>query len=451
MRADSPLRTFLEQLGWSPDRLAREINRASGTETVSAKAPYAWIKGAYPRGKVAHIVADILTRQLGEPITTRAIWPSRQHRRSQESGGVESSWLADARIGSAELRAAALQLIPGQDARCQFSDTDTTAAALDWLIGIENTDQTKTDGDDLNPEVLEMLAGRVGDLRRLDDLHGASFVVDLAIQDLRWAMTLSRECAYGRANGVRLHQLIAELAQLAGWLALDTGESTSARHLFVSALRAARTAEDCALGAYVLSCMAYQAIWNGMGEHALRLIKTACKGQDHDAPSAVRALLFSRLARAHAVLGDVRGTTNAITSSTRAWEDHSHLSTPPWGYWITPATLLGDAGRAWLDLGRHHHAEANLRRALHLLGDSHPRNRSLYLTSLAEIHIWAGDLDGAAEAVREAIQLVNQINSTRTRCQLRNLENMFAGHKGSSAAREAAEMIGYSLHAHKIG
>ncbi|HEY0496719.1 MAG TPA: hypothetical protein VGD48_13335 [Kutzneria sp.] len=433
MRTVSLLGSFLDRLGWSPERLAREVNRASGNGAISAKAPYGWVKGAFPRGRVAHIVAEVLTRHLDEPVTVQAIWPGR-------AGGPEApGWTPPTGPDDPAYP------LPPEAGRCEFAEADTAIAALDWLNGSEAHNQVRTGGGDLDPLVIDILADRVCTLRHLDDLHGASFTLGLVLQDLRWTLALAQSSAYGREDGVRLHRVIAELAQLAGWLALDTGEHTQAQTLFLTALRAARTAEDCPLGAYVLSCMGYQSFWAGNAQHAVRLLQTACTGTSECSTSMVRALLFSRLARALALHGDERGCEEAIATSEQAWATRDGLIRPRWSYWVGSATLLGDAGRARFDLGKRSAAEADLDRVVRVIGDTQPRNRSLHLTSLAEVRIASGDVDGAAAAACEAVGLLSRIDSMRTRCRLRRLETAFARHRGYAVAAEAGDAIGHTL------
>ncbi|WP_433247764.1 hypothetical protein ACQPYK_47605 [Streptosporangium sp. CA-135522] len=77
MCATTQLQGFLDRLGWSPERLAREINHIRGNEGVSPKAPYHWLRGAYPRRDIPHAVAEVLSERLGEPIDVGMIWPGR--------------------------------------------------------------------------------------------------------------------------------------------------------------------------------------------------------------------------------------------------------------------------------------------------------------------------------------------------------------------------------------
>ena len=76
VQRSSRLDEFLGRLNWSPERLAREINQLHGTEMVSLKAPYHWLRGSYPRGDMPDIVAGILSAQLTEDIDAGQIWLS---------------------------------------------------------------------------------------------------------------------------------------------------------------------------------------------------------------------------------------------------------------------------------------------------------------------------------------------------------------------------------------
>ncbi|AHH97244.1 hypothetical protein GCM10010174_27400 [Kutzneria viridogrisea] len=75
MAVVTELAEFLDRLSWSPERLAREVNRLCGPGTVSAKAPYHWLRGAYPRRGIPEAVARVLSQHLSEPVEVGSIWP----------------------------------------------------------------------------------------------------------------------------------------------------------------------------------------------------------------------------------------------------------------------------------------------------------------------------------------------------------------------------------------
>lgn len=75
------------------------------------------------------------------------------------------------------------------------------------------------------------------------------------------------------------------------------------------------------------------------------------------------------------MLGDAAACERALAEAVVSSEARDDAPDPSWSYWITPAVLAADAGRAWLDLGYPDRAEVCLLRGLHLFGDNQPRNR----------------------------------------------------------------------------
>ncbi|WP_055697654.1 hypothetical protein [Streptomyces silaceus] len=426
MRDASVLAACLSRLGWSPERLAREINHVCGPGTISEKAPYNWLRGSCPRRQLPHVVARILSARLSEGISVEALWPRHFSSGSRAAGPAPSP-----RPG-------------GRPREPSVTGEALVSGAVDWLVADEVTAPLRTHGEELSPVDVEMLSTRIRQLRRMDDDRGGRVVLDWTVQDLRWAQRLAGEYAYDAGVGVRLHGAIAELGQLAGWLAADVGLEADSRRHFLEALRAARSAGDRELGAYIVSCMSYRALWSGQGHDALRLIRMARKGTA-GAPAGIRqALLATREARAHAAVGDQ-------TSCQHHLEQAAELSQGggddgmPWAYWLTPAVMVADAGRAWLELGRPDRAEWHLQCGLEMLGGTQPRNRLLHSASLADARLARDELDGAAEAVMAALDLAENLTSLRARVRLSGLRRRLLLHQDSASARQILERMEYVL------
>lgn len=158
MNTTSPLAEFLARLSWSPERLAREINRKHGVGTISSKAPYNWLKGARPRGQLPNKVAFLLAARLGEPITARTLWPENP---SPAAGA------------------------PGRPSGGR--------------------------GRELPLIVLDMLATRVRRLRQLRENGQHELAGDWVVQDLRLARKLAAEYTCDASVRSRLHGIIEEL------------------------------------------------------------------------------------------------------------------------------------------------------------------------------------------------------------------------------------------------
>lgn len=436
MHEPSLLAECLYRLAWSPDRLAREINRVCGAGTISAKAPYNWLKGACPRHVLPRVVSDILTERLGEPVPLHALWPGKF---PAPPPGLDEYRKSDATTGPPPPGRARQRHPPSSIAAV---DQDPVTMALDWLLNPEAPPTAQLRGEGIDAVLLDLISERIAQFRRLDDDRGGRMLLDWAAQDLRWAVRLVGACSYDQDTGVRLHRLVAELGQIVGWMAVDLGDETHGRLYLLQALRSARSAGDRGLAAHIISCLSYQAAWHGRGEEALRLIQIARQGTAGQGPSPGQALLASRQARAHACLGDLTGCERALdeTAAIREAMADAHgsaetLEREPWAYWVTPAVLVGDAGRARLEVGRPAQAVLDLTRGLELFDESQPRNRLLHLTSLAQARLSLGECEGAAQSAEAALGLAAQVPSARCHARLAELRSRFQRHDASPARR----------------
>lgn len=307
MHKGSQLAVFLETLHWSPERLAREINRRYGEGTVSLKAPYGWAKGAYPRGQVPGFVAAILSDQLGRTIDISQIWPQRFP--DAQPGGVGDPALGppwtEEHVGRI-LR----PLLDQEDGKREPWPAEPVpgavlvSLAVDWLTAEGRLASARSQGAEVSTEMVDILTSRIARLRRVSAAEDDSLVMNWVVHELRWALHMSENTAYDAPTGRRLYGAIAELAQLAGWLAEDQGHYARGQHYLLAALRASGLAGDRNLGAYVLSCLSYHLTKCGNGQDALRLIKLADVGMDDALPGVLHSLLASREARVYAHFTD---------------------------------------------------------------------------------------------------------------------------------------------------
>ncbi|MGW7573821.1 hypothetical protein [Streptomyces sp. NPDC054765] len=430
MTDTSVLASCLARLSWPPERLAREINKRCGNGTISSKAPYNWLKGACPRRRLPHIVAKILSDQLGESIAVEALWPGRFPAAAPQCQRIP----APRRPVSPVPRPAAL---------------DPVTASVDWLVTDVAPPPRRTRGAEVPDVAVDVLTVRIRQLRQLDDSCSSGLVLDWALQDLQWAKKLAGTCSYDTTTGVRLHRIVAELGQLTAWLTADQGMDELSHARFLAALSAARAAGDRPLAAYIISCMSYRAVWAGRSQEALRLIRIARKGAAQDDMGIGQALLATREARAHAALGDEAGCQRALDEAADLSRAGRPSSDPPWAYWLTPAVMVADAGRAWLELGRPRRAEWHLAHGIDLLRGSQPRNLLLHSTSLAEARLAHREVDGAAEAAAEALALAESVTSQRAHARLRALRRRF-GRYDSPVAREIVQRAGDLLEADRV-
>lgn len=435
----------LARLEWAPERLAREINRTAGKQVVSAKAPYHWLNGGTPRGALPELAALTFSRALGEHVTAWQLWPSaRSHAVAISAhSGLTLPWTSEGAV-----RCAALVSKPTASTLLPVSGALAVAPVVDWFTAPSAPQPSRAGKEEIGGEIVRVLAERVQQLRRLDDVQGGPMLLDWVKQDLRWAAGLACTAAYDQETGAALFGVLAELAQLAGWVATDLGQRALGQRYLLAGLRFAHVSGKTELAAAIVSCLSYLALWMDSPADAVRLIRMARQRSAGQASAVTAALLASREARAHASSGASAECSQALdeAASLPSGQSAAPFPTPSWAYWVTEAVLVADAGRSWLEAGLPEHAIPLLEDGLRLFGDSQPRNRLLHSVSLAQAMLATRQVDGAVEAADQALTLAGGQDSDRVRSRLGELRGALASSKASQAIT-TADMIADLIHA----
>ncbi|MFC4079729.1 hypothetical protein [Amycolatopsis samaneae] len=388
---------------------------------MSAKTPYGWLKGSFPRGQLPEFVAAILSRKIGRTIEVNQIWPGRGDRDTFGAHDpAETPWTQEQVIR-------ALRRL-GQGARgkpVHHTGGTLVSIAVDWLAADGQQARPRNQGTRVTPRLAGVLAPRLAQLRELERTQHGLLLADWNNHDLRWVAHLLDEGSYDTVTGRLLYTTAAELAHNVGWLLTDQGRYAEGQHYELTALRTAALARDRQLGAYVLSWLADHLTWYGRPQDALRLLAIARTGVEETASDALRALLAIRQALAHAQLGEESACDAAAAEAAAT---PAGAGTPGWLRWFGPGVLLADTGRAWLKLGHFRRAEELLASGLARLGEHRRRERLLYSAWLAEARLAIGELDGAVELAHTALTLAETVDSVRARRCLETLRRSFAGY-----------------------
>lgn len=276
---------------------------------------------------------------------------------------------------------------------------DPVRRTHEWLLGNPPATRCLRAGRRIGVGLIRAMEARVIELRHLDDTVGSRTLLPVIRAELDQAEHLARTASYTDASGKRLYTVIGELAQLAGWVASDAGRYSDAQRLYLSGVTAADTASDRALGAQLLSSLAYQIANVGKRDDALLIARSAATGAPHASP-LVRALLLERLAWAAARLRDTDTTRRVLDAVDDAYDQRSgSAAEPEWVYWLNRAEIDVMAARCLIELGQPAAAEPLLTRALAGYNHDHAREVALYQTWLAEGHARTGDLDAAREVL----------------------------------------------------
>jgi tetratricopeptide (TPR) repeat protein len=294
-------------------------------------------------------------------------------------------------------------------------------------------------GRRVGTRLAQLVTERADVLRHMDDFLGGGDMHDLVRRELRVTVHMVREASYSEKNGRLLLSAVGELAQLAGWVASDAGLHTQAERYYLGGATAAHAAKDEPLAGNLLSSLAYQVANVGDPREAVLLASSAYNGAEAHATATTRALLLERVAWANARFGDTRATDHALGGVNETFADSDPTQDPAWVYWLNREEIDVMAGRCFTQLKRPKPAIDLLKHAVSQYDDTHTREMALYLSWLAEAHIYAGNIEKAATIASRALELSAEVTSSRGVERIKVVRGLLVPYRGNAAVEEFEE------------
>ncbi|GII80606.1 hypothetical protein Sru01_55880 [Sphaerisporangium rufum] len=262
--------------------------------------------------------------------------------------------------------------------------------------------------DGATVEVIEKLAARC---RRLDDDFGPAKVLPTVAGQRALVTDLLRRETLLPGLRHRLVRAYAELSQLAGWLHHDLLDHAGARSRYREGLAAAHEIRDPTLIAYLHTCLANMARFQGQGGEALDHIYAAQGWATHSPSPLFRSLHAVDLARILAMNGDAAGSERALSRSLLLAGQPRHEADPAYLYWWTAHGVERHTASCMLALRRPDEAIASAERAL--TGPMRKPARGGTLLRYAGALIQKREIPGATEKIREAARITVAHSSGR--------------------------------------
>ncbi|MEU8390702.1 helix-turn-helix transcriptional regulator [Micromonospora sp. NPDC048843] len=332
----------------------------------------------------------------------------------------------------------------------QAPDPDNAAAlAHQWLIAEPPQRYELSAGRRVGVSTVTRIESRIRQLRRLDDHVGGAETHALVAAELVATAELLREGSYSEAVNRRLLHVVADLCQLAGFVAEDSGRIAEARQHYLSGMRAAHAGEDTASAANCLSSLSYLEAGVGDRREAVTLARSAYVGGRHAAEATGQALLLERVAWAHARLGEASLAERVLGQVQEIYPRCDLEQAPSWAYWLTQDEVEVMAGRVWTELRRPLRAVPILESAIARYGDDSPRETSLYLSWLAEALLQAGEFEQVAVTAERSLSLARRAQSPRAVERVAELRRMVAAAAGEAGA--VAEFLELSADLSAVG
>lgn len=302
------------------------------------------------------------------------------------------------------------------------------AIAERWLAAEPPRINAALQGGRVDADLLDCFEQRLPALRRMDASLGGGSVRSLVDAELRLVTDLLRHSSYSEASANRLLTVAAELGRIAGWASFDAGFHAAAERYWLAALHAAHSASDRAAGANILKCMSLQRVDTERPTEALRLADAAWAGAKN-APARVRAMLTTRLARAHAVLGESVACERRLAEADTEMSRADDQTSPPWASYFDHAEYSAQVAACYLLLQRHQASDQWLQQTLALQPAERSRDRATYLIWRADSVFNLGDIDHACALVAEAAPDVAASRSVRNHRRLLDIHGRLTVHR----------------------
>jgi transcriptional regulator with XRE-family HTH domain len=221
----------------------------------------------------------------------------------------------------------------------------------------------------------------------------------------------------------RLFHIMAELAQLAGWMAYDQGLPGVAQRYYLLGLSACREARSPILGAKILGDMTQLSTAYHHYEDSLDLARTALYILPRHDSALVRTELLGLESRAYAHLGNQAAATRAAEACVEVWQEAQGEVAPDWLHYIDQAEVDCLAANVYTELALRAddtaHAIAHAERAeRHTLSaresraQGYDRSRILDEIRLAKVRLAQHDVAESVIVAQAAVELAAPTSST---------------------------------------
>ncbi|MEO3751489.1 hypothetical protein [Streptomyces sp. B6B3] len=208
--------------------------------------------------------------------------------------------------------------------------------------------------------------------------------------------------------------VVAEAAEVAGWLLFDADRQAASRRASLASLALARAVGDRPMEWFALTNLALQDVELGRPQEALRIADEVLTGLR--VPPRVALLARARRGRALALAGEAGRALVDLRAARSATGESLTARDPAWTWWVRAPELRGQEGDALLALGRPEAAADAARAAL---AEVSGRNVLYYEVALLAAHVRVGAWRDAEAVLHRVAPLLRDVPSRRNHRRLR--------------------------------
>lgn len=427
MEPNTQLDTVLDEAGMSRAGLAARVNRASAAQGRPARYDHTsvgrWVKGQRPRGRVPELICEILSRQLGRPVTLDDI------------GMGCANAVHGGTVGCFVDRATALWRFDRQRGDLQDTPLITGMGAVapvwQWENPPDDADLAHTTGPRVSPAHVAMVNAARARYESMYRQVGGVVTRGRVVGFLTEHTAPLLRGSYPDQTGRELFRAAGGLAAIAGICAYDSDAQGLAQRYFHQALRLAKASADRRFGGYVVALLVNQALCLADYHQAIAFAEAGLRAAGGHLSPALATDLYAMQAKAYAGMGAAADAYRRMALAERTAARIRPADEPPETGYIQPGLLEAHLAEALISLGEYDQAR---RYAEHAAGTrAHARGRVHRLATLATAELGQGEVDAAATSVLRMVELAGGMESRRLRDRFSDLRRALARHHTASA------------------
>lgn len=438
------LQALIQEAACSNAGLARRVNMCGaehGLDLRYDKTSVArWLRGQQPRGRAPGIIAEALGRKLGRTVTIDEIGMANG---KNLASGVGLQFAPT--VGGAIEQVA--ELWRSDVGRRDFLSGSTVAASAlvepsrDWLISGPDALVARNAGGRVGVGDVAAVRATTSALVDLDHRFGSGQVRSVVVHYLNSVVSGLLTGTYTEATGRDLFAAVSRLTELAGYMAVDTGQHGLAQRYYIQALRLAQAAGDRAYGGYVLAAgMSHLAASLGNPREIAQLARAAQEGAKGRATPRAEAMFHAAEARGHAQMADApaceRSSARALAALDRAESSAGAGEDPEWISHFDRAYLADELAHCQRDLSRPAASAKRAREALAGLPEGRARRRAIGFLLLATAQVEQREVEQGCATGMRALKLLGGLRSERGTEYLTEFRQRLEPYRSEPSVRE---------------
>ncbi|MFE0257706.1 hypothetical protein [Streptomyces sp. NPDC059010] len=427
-------------------QLVAETHAALGFGNMAARREKVarWESGkVIPEAKAQLAMAHVHGVPRSEVL--RLGWPDWLYAATGHSELLTAPWTWDTALQALDRTGKATSRSVDRGYQALSCEEGIADLAASWLDAVAATPrwQPAEGHQRIDGSTVDLLEQRQLQLHALVATLGSLAVRPLADAEQRTISDLVRSASCDRATSARLLALAADATSFAGLRAFELGDNMRAQAAYLASLRAAAAAGDPQLGAYGMTLLARQKIdlHDVVGTHAL--IDAAERLCAHSRPSPRLSAHFAiTRALTSALQGDREAVERHIDAARTLHSASPHDDDPSCVDWVTPESILIQAGNAYVYLGDRTKAMEYL---LPLFGSTpatltNPaitqRDIEFGNTHIALAYAASGEMDMAIEWARKIPPALNKSQSYPVKIYFQRVLTKLNEHRRTPVVRE---------------